>query len=181
MLNQPALMELLPLRQHGLHQRDAHRAAEVARDIDQRGGLVGLVGRDAVIGRRRDGEEEQRQPDREIDARHRGIAVGDVAINTGQMPHRQSRNRGSRRDQVSRLHRSDQLARDRHHHHGDEAARRQHQPRQRRGVIQLGLQQLRQDLRGRDHDRAGAEHGDEAGAELALAEQADVDDRVFGD
>jgi hypothetical protein len=42
-LDQPALMELLTLRQNRLRQRDAHRAADITSDIDQRGGLVGLV------------------------------------------------------------------------------------------------------------------------------------------
>ena len=49
MFDQPALMKLLAPRQHGLAQRHANRAAEIACEVDQRRSLVGLAGRDAVI------------------------------------------------------------------------------------------------------------------------------------
>ena len=43
LLDQPALMELLAMRQHVGGERDADRAAGVARRVDQRRGLVGLA------------------------------------------------------------------------------------------------------------------------------------------
>ena len=43
MLDEPALVELLAMRQHVGDDRDADRAAGIARRVDQRRGLVGLV------------------------------------------------------------------------------------------------------------------------------------------
>jgi hypothetical protein len=68
MFDQTALMKLLAPRQHGLAQRHAHRSAEISRQIDQRRRLIGLVRRNAVVGRSRDRNEDKRQADSEVDA-----------------------------------------------------------------------------------------------------------------
>ena len=51
MLDQPRLMKLHPLRENRLRQRHAHRATEVARHVDERRCLIGLIRPDAVVRR----------------------------------------------------------------------------------------------------------------------------------
>src|SRR5262245_65103138 len=58
-LDQPALMKLLAMRQDIRRQRHADRAASIARHVHQGGRLIGLVGWKAVIGRRDDGKEDR--------------------------------------------------------------------------------------------------------------------------
>ena len=79
-LDEPALMELLAVREHVVGKRDADRAADVARHVDQGRGLVGLVGRNAVIGGRQDRDEDQRQADAEQHARQREEPEVDFAV-----------------------------------------------------------------------------------------------------
>ena len=70
------------------------------------------------------------------------------------MPHRKRRDGGTGHDQISRLNHPDELSRDRHHDHGDDTAGRQHEPREYRGIAQFALQQLRENLRRCNDDRA---------------------------
>ena len=53
-------MELLAVPQHIGDERYADRAAGVARGIEQGRSLVGLAGRQAVVGRSDDRNEDQR-------------------------------------------------------------------------------------------------------------------------
>jgi hypothetical protein len=68
MFDQRALMKLLAPRQHGLAQRHAHRSAEISCKVNQRRGLIGLGRWNAVVGRGRDRNQNERQADAEIDA-----------------------------------------------------------------------------------------------------------------
>ena len=74
------------------------------------------------------------------------------------MPHRNGCDGRTGDEQVFRLHQTDKPSHNRHHNHGYDTTRRKHQPRQRRGIVQLRLQQLRKDLRRGDHNGAGAQH-----------------------
>ena len=62
-LRESALVELLAMRDDVGSQGNANRAAGVSRRVDDRRGLIGLIRRDAVIGRGHDRNEDQRQPD----------------------------------------------------------------------------------------------------------------------
>src|SRR3954463_1926940 len=76
------------MREHVLCERYPDRTADVACDIGQRGSLIGLVGREAVIGRRHDRNEEERQPDADVDARPGEIPEIEISIEACQTVHR---------------------------------------------------------------------------------------------
>ena len=85
---------------------------------------------------------------------------------------------GAGDDQIFRLDLGRQAADHEHHHHGHEAARRQHEAGPGRGVAEILLHELRQELGGREQDGAGRQHHQEAGAELARRHHPDVDHRI---
>ena len=87
MLDESALMELLAVREHVRHKGDCDRPADIARRVDQGRGLVGFVGRNAVVGGRRDRQEDQRQPDAEQHARARQEPEPEIAVHIGQFIH----------------------------------------------------------------------------------------------
>ena len=67
MINQNALVILLPTGDERRHDSNADAAAEVAHHVDDGRGVVVLVRRHPVIGRGVDRDEEQRQSQRLID------------------------------------------------------------------------------------------------------------------
>ena len=173
--DQPALMELLAMRQYVGKDRNADRAAGVARRVDQRRGLTGLLGRNAVVRRGRDRDEDQRDPERLQHSGLRDEPEADIAIDVGQPVHRQRDDEGPGDDQVFRLDLARQAAGEEHRDHGDDAAGRQCEAGPRGRIAELLLRQLRKRLRGRQQDRAGRQHHDKAGAELARRHHAQVD------
>jgi ATP-dependent Clp protease ATP-binding subunit ClpE len=103
--------------------------------------LVGLPGRNAVIGCRGDRDEDERQPDPEIDARPGEVPIVGVRREAEQIHHGIACDRRAGGDEISRLH-EPKPANDHHHDHGHRAAGRDRKTGQRGGVAELLLQQL---------------------------------------
>ena len=128
MLDEPALMELLAMRQHVGDKRDADRAAGIARRIDQaprpgRSCPGGMPSKDAV---------------------RIGMKISGSPRPSGMRDHAKNRSRHRRRGSSDRTSDSAQMvapaairyfgwmlarqaADDEHHRHGDETARREHE------------------------------------------------------
>ena len=172
-------MELAAVGQDVLGERDAHGAADVAGDVDQRRGLIGLVLADALVGGRGDRQEHHRQADADVDPRPREERERRGAVDPRQVVHAERHDGHAGGDQPFRLEERRGAPGEEHHHHGDDAARAEDEARQGGGVAVIFLGDLRDELRRRDEDRPGEHHHHEAGSELPVADEPQVDGRVL--
>ncbi|GJE03234.1 hypothetical protein GMJLKIPL_5185 [Methylobacterium isbiliense] len=140
--------------------------------------MVGLLLGDALVGGGGDRQEDHRKADADVDARPDEEAEVQVAVQVRQVDHREGDDRRARGDEVLGLDEAGDPADDEHHQAGDDAPRREGEAGPGGGVAEIILQQLRQELRGGDQDRAGRHHHEEAGAELAPAQEPQVHHRV---
>ena len=124
------------------------------------------------------GTKIERQSDAQQHPRPRHEPEAEIAVHVGHAVHRERDQHRAGDDQVFGLHLGRQTADDEHHHHRNDAARREHETGPGRGVAEILLHQLRQELGGREQDGAGREHHQEASAELAARHHPQVDDRI---
>ncbi len=169
-------MHLALPRQHGLHQRDAERAAQIARDVHQRAGLIVLARAYADIGDIGDGDEQERQRHRLDHAGDRRVAERHVGVESRHVPQRDRLHRQGKADQKPRVDPGGQKAGQRHHQKRRKPAGRQRQASIGGGIAQHFLQQLGNELGGAEDDQAHQQHEDVGDDEIAVAEQLDVDD-----
>ncbi len=95
------------------------------------------------------------------------------------MPHAQRDQREPGGHQVLWLDLPAQSRSDQHQQQRRESAGHESQPRPGRGVGEGGLHQLREQLGRADQDAPDRHHRDEGQAELAVREQADIDNRLL--
>src|SRR6201987_3304529 len=94
------LMELLAIPQRVGDERDADRAAGIARGVEHGRGLVGLAGWKPVVGRRGDRRKERRKSNPEPYPRLREEPEAKIAIDIGEDVHRKRREYRADYDQV---------------------------------------------------------------------------------
>ena len=107
------------------------------------------------------------RPDAEQHPRLGEVPEVERVVDVGQLVHRRRDDQRAGHDEILGLDPRVQPADHEHHHERDDPARREHEARPGRGVAEVRLHEERQELGGREQDRAGREHHQEAGAELA--------------
>jgi hypothetical protein len=92
--------------------------------------------------------------------------------------HRECNQHRAGDDQVFGLNLCRHAADDEHHRHSDHTTGREHETDPSSGIAEILLHQLRRELCGREQDRAGRQHHQKAGTELARRHHTQVNDRI---
>ena len=109
---------------------------------------------------------------------HRGAEV-DPQVEFRHPIQASGRHQHAKDDQPTRLHLSHETAYQRHAEQDRQAARREHHAAQHRGVSQQRLEEQRQQRGAAVEHKSEDQHGRRGQREIALLENAKIDDRVF--
>ena len=179
MIDEIILMHLRAAGDDRCRNRNADAAAEIAGDIDERGGLAGLFRRQPGIGRRGDRNEDERQADRLEHPRPGVESEIGLAGERGHVEHRQPDRHHAAGDEIFHRDVGGEDADHRHQQQHRQSPRHQSETGQRRRILIDGLQQLRDELGGAEQDRADGQHHQRGGGEGGVPVKPEVDDRVL--
>src|ERR1039458_5528994 len=176
---QRGLVYLRAARDEGGEQRGSGTAAKVAREVGERGDLVGLGGRDADVVERADGDEDERQRDDLQQAQLRYVAKAGGEVELRQIEDAQRGDDVGDAHHQPRVHLADSAPGDKHHEHHHEGGGRQHHAGALGGVAQQHLQVLWDEHGRAEEHHAEDELQEDGGAEVAVLQQFQVDDGVL--
>ena len=172
------LMHLGAAGKHGGDKGNSEAAAKIAHQVDHGRDLVVLLLRHTDVADGVDGDEEESQSNRLVDAIHHGGSEIDAQIERTHVEHGRSQSDEAEGDQFARIDARDQVPDDGHHGHDHQASGRKRHAGQLRGVSHHGLQKLRnQDGGAVEHETEG-EHQQVADGEVAVLQQTQIQNRM---
>ncbi len=171
------MVDLGVVRQEGHHDRDADAAAEIADQAEHRGRLGPKARRQGREGHGAERHEDEAQAQALDQAAADDVPGRAVGREPRHLPQGEGGQQQAGENQQAGVDPADQAADQEHRDHGAKAARRQDVAGGDHRVAQQALQEGRQEGQGRQEDDADDEDEQQAGHQVAVAEQIRVEER----